>query len=158
MGGSPKLLEAVGYSYRSGVGSVSDLVPGIGPADQLYLAILAYDRLPATAARRLFRLRTNDFVPHRGGIVINRAGVAFGIESWSRRRGIWILANCEGGAAARILNRFQVGTTHGFRHAFEGGFGVLTCSHLRDERDDRNGDQQCLPHESPPNQVSDWYI
>src|SRR5262245_15253946 len=89
---------------------------------------------------------------------INRAGEAFGIESGPGCGGIYVLANCKGGAAPRILNRFQVGTAHGFRHAFEGGLGVLAYSHLRHERDDRHDDHQCLPHESPPNQVSDWDI
>src|SRR5262245_65409236 len=123
MRGSPELLEAIGDCDRSRVGGVSNLVPSIGAAHKLQLAILAYNRLAATAAWRLFRLGADDVLPHRGSVVINRARGTFGVESWPRHGGIHVLADRKGGATPRILNRLQVCTTHGFRHSFESGLG-----------------------------------
>ena len=121
------MLEAVGGGHKAGVGSVSNLASGIGAAHQLHLVLLA-DHECATAARRLFRLGTHDFAPHRGGIVINRAGVTFRVESRLRHGGIRVLAGRKGGATPRILNRFQVRGDHGFCYSVEPGLGTLTFS------------------------------
>src|SRR6266511_760770 len=119
MRGDPELQQAVDYGHRGRYGAVSWLVPGMSAAHQQDLALLAHDRLPAATAGRIFSLRADDLVPQRCGFVINRAGVALDVEFRPWSAGIEVLADRKGGAAARILKRFQVCGAHGFCHSLE---------------------------------------
>src|SRR4029453_16331285 len=80
--GAPEFVHAGGDGRQGrGGGIFPDLVPGMGSTHHQILALLAYQGYPAATAGSRFSLRTDNLVPHRWRVVVDRTSVAFEVEA-----------------------------------------------------------------------------
>src|SRR5437867_6126308 len=123
-------------------------VPGIIPADDEVLLLLALQRGATTTARRIVSLPAGEFFPRVTGIVVDGARVAGYLETRPIVLGTEALTNGSIPAGSGILNSSHIVRTHRFHRGLQYAASVLRAQAVTrdDEREKNTGNTQLSCH------------